>query len=51
MDITNNLVYNEKFFELFKEFNAVEFINPLNKGFYYHLIVQQTLNGDINSFF
>ena len=42
---SNILSYNEKYFLLFKEFNATEFITPLKKGIYKHLLIQEALNG------
>ena len=39
IDSTNNICFNEKYFLLFKQTNAIEFITPLIKGFYTHLSI------------
>ena len=44
LDSSNNIVYNENFFVLFKQANAIEFITPLKKGFYKRLIINDSLN-------
>jgi len=46
IDSTNNICFNEKYFLLFKQTNAIEFITPLIKGFYTHLsIVNRIIKG------
>ena len=44
LDSSNNIIYNEKFFVLFKQANAIEFITPLKKGIYKRLIINDSLN-------
>ena len=51
IDSTNNICFNEKYFLLFKQRNAIEFITPLIKGFYTHLSIVNKIikeNNDIN---
>lgn len=44
LENSNNISYNEKYYFLFKESNAIEFITPLKKGIYKHLLIQESLN-------
>ena len=37
---SNNYCYNEKYFILFKQSNAIEYITPLIKGVYKHLVIK-----------
>ena len=39
LENSNNISYNEKYYFLFKESNAVEFITPLKKGIYKYLLL------------
>jgi hypothetical protein len=47
IDISNNFVYNENYFRLFNDYFVSEYVTLLNKGFYNHFNIQQTLNDNI----
>ena len=46
---SNNYFYNEKYITLFKQSNAIEFITPLNKGFYKYFIIKGNKSNDNNN--
>ena len=49
IDASNNYCYNEKYFTLFKQSNSIEFITPLIKGIYNHLIIKENKDSKNNN--
>lgn len=45
---SNNYFYNEKYITLFKQSNTIEFITPLNRGFYKYFIIKDNKSKDNN---
>ena len=46
IDTSNNYCYNEKYATLFQETNTIEFITPLNQGFYRHFFKENNSNNN-----
>ena len=45
---SNNYFYNEKYITLFKQSNTIQFITPLNRGFYKYFIIKDNKSKDNN---